>query len=53
MYNSLNQLRNLPNETTIFPGHDNGLKNLTMCKMFEPSNEFLNAKLKVAKEGNL
>jgi hydroxyacylglutathione hydrolase len=50
MYDSLNKLKSLPNETLIFPGHANALENLTFAKMLEKSNPFLEQKLTWAKE---
>lgn len=45
MYQSLIKLKNLPNETLIFPGHDNGLHNLTWVKTLDPKNPFVKFKL--------
>lgn len=45
MYQSLNKLKNLPNETLIFPGHDNAIHNLTWIKTIDPKNPFLKNRL--------
>ena len=50
MYNSLNKLKSLSNETLIFPGHGNALENLTFASMLEKTNPFLDQKLIWAKE---
>ena len=45
MYNSLNKLKVLPNETLIFPGHDNALDNLIWAKTLDPNNDLLNMRI--------
>ena len=45
MFKSLNKLKALPNETLIFPGHDNAIHNLTWVKTIDPKNPFLKMKL--------
>lgn len=52
LYNSLMKLRTLPNETLIFPGHENALENIAFAKMLEPNNEFVGKKLEWAKGVN-
>lgn len=39
------KLKSLPNETLIFPGHDNTLENLIFAKTVDPKNEILNIKI--------
>jgi len=50
MYSSLNKLKALPNETLIFPGHDNALDNLVWAKTLDPNNDLLNMKLNVLEQ---
>jgi len=55
LYASLKKLKTLPNETMIFPGHENALENLTYAKLLEQKNEFIENKLEWAKQnkGNM
>lgn len=50
MQASLDSLRNLPNETLIYPGHEATAENLAFAKMLEPDNPFVTKKLDWVKE---
>ena len=41
MFNSLNKLKNLPEDTKIYCGHEYTHKNLEFCIKFNPNNDFL------------
>ena len=40
MFNSLNKLKNLPEDTKIYCGHEYTQKNLEFCIKFNPNNDF-------------
>ena len=44
MFNSLNKLKNLPENTKIFCGHEYTLDNLKFCFKFNPNNNSLKSK---------
>jgi hydroxyacylglutathione hydrolase len=44
MFQSLNKLKNLPNNTKMYCGHEYTLKNLEFCLKFNPNNDFLKIK---------
>jgi hydroxyacylglutathione hydrolase len=44
MFQSLNKLKNLPDKTKIYCGHEYTYKNLEFCLKFNPSNLFLKKK---------
>jgi hydroxyacylglutathione hydrolase len=44
MINSLNKLKNLPDDTSIYCGHEYTKKNYEFCFKFEPNNENLKVK---------
>ena len=44
MFQSLNKLKNLPNDTKIYCGHEYTHKNLEFCLKFNPNNNFLKKK---------
>ena len=44
MINSLNKLKNLPDDTSIYCGHEYTKKNYEFCFKFEPNNENLKIK---------
>ena len=44
MFHSLNRLRNLPEDTKIYCGHEYTQKNLEFCLKFNPNNNFLKKK---------
>jgi hydroxyacylglutathione hydrolase len=46
LYRSINKLKNLPNETLLFPGHDNALQNLSWVNSLDPKNQFLKMRMK-------
>ena len=48
-YDSLEKLKIFPNDTLIFPSIDNALHNYIFTKSLDPNNEFLEAKMKIAK----
>ena len=41
MFDSLNKLKNLPEETKIYCGHEYTLKNFEFCLKYNPNNNFL------------
>ena len=41
LFNSLQKLSYLPNDTLVFPGHEYASKNLEFCLKLDPNNEFL------------
>ena len=41
MFNSLNKIKNLPEDTKIFCGHEYTKKNLEFCLKFNPNNHYL------------
>ena len=41
MFNSLNKLRNLPEDTKVYCGHEYTLKNFEFCLKYNPGNNFL------------
>ena len=41
MFNSLNKLKNLPEDTRVYCGHEYTYKNLQFCMKFNPNNIFL------------
>ena len=45
MFNSLNKLKNLPNDTKIYCGHEYTKKNLEFCLEYDSSNVFLKKKV--------
>jgi len=45
MYQTLNKLKTLPNETLLFPSHNNAIHNLLWVKTLDPKNQFLKMKL--------
>ena len=45
LYTSLMKLKNLPNETLIFPGAEHAAENLMFAKLVDSNNQFVNAKL--------
>ena len=47
MFNSLNKIKNLPEETKIYCGHEYTKNNLGFCLKFDPNNSFLKKKVKV------
>ena len=49
-YNSLMKLKNLPNETLIFPGFERAAENLMFAKLIDGGNQFVNSKLEEVKE---
>ena len=44
MFQSLNKLKNFPNDTKIYCGHEYTYKNLEFCLKFNPNNIFLKKK---------
>ena len=44
MFQSLNKLKNLPDETKVYCGHEYTFKNLEFCLKFNPNNDFLKKK---------
>ena len=44
MFQSLNRLKNLPNKTKIYCGHEYTYKNLEFCLKFDPNNHLLKKK---------
>ncbi|MDC0524695.1 hydroxyacylglutathione hydrolase [Pelagibacteraceae bacterium] len=44
MFNSLNKLKNLPEDTKVYCGHEYTYKNLKFCLKFNPNNSFLQKK---------
>ncbi len=44
MFNSLNRIKSLPENTKIYCGHEYTKKNLEFCLQFNPSNKYLTAK---------
>ena len=44
MFQSLNKLKNLPDDTKIYCGHEYTYKNLEFCLKFNPNNSFLKKK---------
>ena len=50
MFNSLNKLKNLPNETKIYCGHEYTKTNSEFCIKFDTKNSLLKDKLKIIDE---
>jgi len=50
MFNSLNKLKNLPNETKIYCGHEYTKMNSEFCIKFDTQNSLLKDKLKIIDE---
>ena len=44
MFNSLNRLKDLPEDTKIYCGHEYTLKNFEFCLKYNPNNNFLKKK---------
>ena len=44
MFQSLNKLKNLPDETKVYCGHEYTFKNLEFCLKYNPNNDFLKKK---------
>jgi hydroxyacylglutathione hydrolase len=44
MFHSLNRLKNLPQDTKVYCGHEYTHKNLKFCQKFNPNNSFLEVK---------
>ena len=44
MFNSLNKLKNLPEDTKIYCGHEYTLTNFEFCLKYNPNNSFLKKK---------
>ena len=44
MFQSLNTLKNLPDDTKVYCGHEYTYKNLKFCLKYNPSNDFLKRK---------
>ena len=44
MFNSLNKLKNLPEDTKIYCGHEYTKKNLEFCLVYDQKNDFLKKK---------
>ena len=44
MFNSLNRIKNLPEDTKIYCGHEYTEKNLEFCIKFNPNNKYLTTK---------
>ena len=47
MFNSLNKIKNLPEDTKIYCGHEYTKNNLGFCLKFNPTNNYLKDKVKV------
>ena len=45
MFNSLNTLKNLPNDTKVYCGHEYTQKNLEFCVKYDLHNSFLKKKI--------
>jgi hydroxyacylglutathione hydrolase len=45
MFNSLNRLKDLPEDTKIYCGHEYTLKNFEFCLKYNPNNNFLKKKV--------
>lgn len=52
MYESLQKLAALPDETLVYPGHDYTEENVRFALMFEPDNEVLQNKLALVRNQN-
>lgn len=50
LYMSMKKLKSFPNETMIFPGHDNAFENLMFVKTLDPQNAMLGLRLKQFEE---
>ncbi len=50
MFNSLNKLKNLPNNTKVYCGHEYTQKNLEFCLKFNPNNNLLKEKKKIVEK---
>ncbi len=46
MFNSLNKIKNLPDDTKIYCGHEYTKNNLSFCLKFNPNNQYLKNKEK-------
>ncbi len=44
-YQSLEKIKNFPNDTLIFPNEDSGLNNLIFARFLEPKNEFIDMRV--------
>ena len=44
MFNSLNKIKNLPQDTKIYCGHEYTKSNLNFCLKYDPKNTFLKEK---------
>jgi hydroxyacylglutathione hydrolase len=47
MFDSLNKIKNLPEDTKIYCGHEYTKKNLAFCLKFNPNNNYLKDKVKI------
>ena len=47
MFNSLNKIKNLPEDTKIYSGHEYTKNNLEFCLKFNPNNNYLKEKEKL------
>ena len=47
MFNSLNKIKNLPEDTKIYCGHEYTKNNLEFCLKFNPNNNYLKEKEKL------
>ena len=45
VYQSLEKIKNFPNDTLIFPNEDSGLNNLILARFLEPKNEFIDMRV--------
>ena len=50
MFNSLNKIKNLPEDTKIYCGHEYTKSNLGFCLKFNPNNKYLKDKERVIEE---
>tara|TARA_B100000963_G_scaffold351581_1_gene363346 strand:- start:552 stop:1313 length:762 start_codon:yes stop_codon:yes gene_type:complete len=50
MFNSLNKIKNLPEDTKIYCGHEYTKSNLEFCLKFNPNNKYLKDKERVIEE---
>jgi hydroxyacylglutathione hydrolase len=50
MFNSLNKIKNLPDDTKIYCGHEYTKNNFKFCLRFNPNNNYLKDKEKAINE---
>ena len=50
MFSSLNKIKNLPEDTKIYCGHEYTKSNLGFCLKFNPNNKYLKDKERVIEE---